>query len=222
VGTNRKSKGCDRGRVRRVLACLAPLAIGACAAPRPPVTAVSIPEAPRRPDGVVVEPAPALPVATEHATARGVVALREPLGDEAVAQVVRAFFRAFEREDLDALRNLVTEDAMPMAALRGSRSSLLELWGQRMKTLDYGRLAGSEVARVDAMERWSYAALEGSATAPTLERPAEMRPGDLLVRVPIATPRVGSEQLFGDVVTLLLRRDGRGYKIAGFAEENGP
>ena len=49
-----------------------------------------------------------------------------------------------------------------------------------------------------------------------------MREGDALVRFPIATSRVGSEKLFGDEITLLLRRDGASYKIAGFGEENGP
>ena len=49
-----------------------------------------------------------------------------------------------------------------------------------------------------------------------------MKRGDLFVRFPVATPRVGSEQLFGDEITLLLRREGSTYKIAGFGEENGP
>jgi hypothetical protein len=47
-----------------------------------------------------------------------------------------------------------------------------------------------------------------------------MRPGDLYVRVPIATPRVGQEQLFGDVLVLLLRREGGQLKIAGQADES--
>ena len=54
------------------------------------------------------------------------------------------------------------------------------------------------------------------------ERPAAMKPGDLLVRFAVAEPRVGSEHLFGDEMTLLLRRDGRIYKIAGAEEDNGP
>ena len=69
------------------------------------------------------------------------------------------------------------------------------------------------------IERFTYEDLD-VAGAP--ERPAEMSRGELLVRFPVATPRVGSEQLFGDVVTLLLRREGSGYRIAGFSEENGP
>jgi hypothetical protein len=48
-----------------------------------------------------------------------------------------------------------------------------------------------------------------------------MRPGDLYVRVPIATPRVGSDQLFGDILVLLLRREEGRLKIAGQADETG-
>jgi hypothetical protein len=47
-----------------------------------------------------------------------------------------------------------------------------------------------------------------------------MRPGDVYIRVPIATPRVGSEQLFGDYLVLLLRREDGHLKIAGQADES--
>ena len=47
-----------------------------------------------------------------------------------------------------------------------------------------------------------------------------MKPGDLYVRVPIVTPRIGSEQLFGDILVLLLRREDGRWKIAGQADEN--
>jgi hypothetical protein len=194
-------------------------AVAACAPAEPPATAVAIPDAPRRPDGVVVEPRPALPPPQEHAAARGVVALKEPLGGEAVVDVVRALIRAFEREDVDAMAALVTDDAVLLGPPRTTRGTLLDQWRARVKALDYGRLAGAEVARIDAIERWSFADLDAPG-AP--DRPAEMRPGDVLVRVPITTPRAGSEQLFGDVVIVLLRREGRAFKIAGFGEENGP
>ena len=185
------------------------------------MTAVAIPDAPRRPDGVVLEPTPAVPEVEESAAPRGVVALREPLGGEAVVTVVHQLVRAFEREDADALAALLTDDAalLGSAAVHGPRGSVLDLWRARLKNLDYTRLGGSEVVREDRIERFTYADL-GAPGAP--ERPQEMKAGDLLLRVPVATPRVGPEQLFGDVVVLLLRREGRGFKIAGFGEENGP
>jgi hypothetical protein len=75
---------------------------------------------------------------------------------------------------------------------------------------------GVEVARVSQLEKHTFETF-GQPGAPP--RPPEMRPGDLYVRVPIATPRVGTEQLFGDVLVLLLRREDGRLKIAGQADE---
>src|SRR5580658_7629068 len=97
-----------------VVAALASCALGCAGGARegtPVVTGVEIPDPPRRPDGVVVEPAPAVPEVTDRAPSSGVVALREPLGNDAVVAVVRAMFRAFAHEDRDALAALLTADA---------------------------------------------------------------------------------------------------------------
>ena len=213
-----------RGVAARAAALLA-VAAGGCLRAPPPVTAVSLPDVPRKPDGVVLEPEPAVPEVSDRAPTGGVVALREPLGGEAVALVVRALFHAFEKEDADALAALLVDDPVILGAGtspgggRGPRAALLDLWRGRLKSLDYSRLAGSEVARLDRLERYEYDDLGGAGAPP---RPVEMKPGELLLRIPIAMPRVGTEQLFGDVVILLLRRDGSGFKISGFGEENGP
>jgi hypothetical protein len=196
-----------------LVAFVAPAALVSCGAPQLPVTAVELPDAPRRPDGVVLEPEPAVPEVKESAASRGVVALREPLGGEAVVTIVHMLFRGFIHQDKDDLANLATSDAV---ALGPQRSPLLERWQKMLAEHDYKRLAGSEVARIDRIERYAYEDL-GGAGAPA--RPPEMHPGEILVRVPVATPRVGSDQLFGDVVVLLLRRDGQRFRIAGFGEE---
>ena len=198
------------------------LACAACAGPAPSVAVAdpsSTEPAARRPDGVVVEPTPALPRAADRAPARGVVALREPLGVEAAQDLVRAYVHAFEREDEGALAQLLTSDAAPLFGGRGGRGALLEQWRTRLKNLDYGKLAGLEVARLERMERFEYDELGAPAPLP---RPPEMKPGELLLRIPIATPRVGAEQLFGDVVVLLLRREEGHFRIAGASEENSP
>lgn len=90
------------------------LASGGCLGAGPLETATELPKTPRRPDGVVIEPPPALPVAGDRAPATGVVALREPLGDKDVEEVVRAYVRAFEREDIDALVQLLAQEAVPL------------------------------------------------------------------------------------------------------------
>ena len=197
------------------------LAMGgaACAGSHAPlVTSVFLPDASRQPDGVVIEESPALPDVSERAAARGVVALRAPLGNEAVLTIVHRLFRGFVHGGIEALESILTDDVTILGSSRG-RASLVDQWRARLKSLDYGRLSASAIVEDEKIERFAYADLDLPG-AP--ERPATMKEGDVLVRFPIATPRVGSEKLFGDEVTLLLRREGSGYKIAGFGEENGP
>ena len=199
---------------------LSSLALFACAEAsdaKPAVTGIEIPEPPRRPDGVVVEPPPAVPEGTDRAPSSGVVVLREPLGTEAVVAVVRAMFRGFAHEDHDALAALLTADAAPLSMGHGAvHGALLDQWSARLRTLNYGLLEGVDVARMDRMEEHTYEELGARGAG---ERPSVMRPGDLLVRIPVATPRAGAEPLFGEVVVLVLRREGEGFKIAGEGEE---
>jgi hypothetical protein len=185
------------------------------------VTAPSLPDGPRQPDGVVLEPTSAVPDPEERAESGGMVTLRAPLGSDAVVTVVHRLFRAFAREDADGLQAILTDDATVLGASRGGRAkgSLFDQWKARVKNPSYARLAGLELVDRDRIERFAYEDL-GSAGAP--DRPPVMKRGELLVRFPVETPRIASEQLFGDTMTLLLRRDGRTYKIAGVGEENGP
>lgn len=189
----------------------------ACAGSGALETATEMPKTPRRPDGVVLEPTPAMPTPADRAAATGVVALREPLADKDVEDVVRAYVRAFEREDIEALVQLLAQEASPLGRA-GTKNQLLDLWRTKMKNFEYQKLAGVEVARVAQIEKFTFEALGTSGAPP---RPPEMRPGDLFVRVPIATPRVGSDQLFGDILVLLLRREDGRLKIAGQADESG-
>ncbi|MBX3261414.1 MAG: hypothetical protein KF782_17145 [Labilithrix sp.] len=215
MGNNRTSKRSERpGRAPSRVA-LASLLVAACGGGAWE-TATELPKTPRRPDGVALEPPPAMPPPADRAEARGVVALREPLADKDVEEVVQAYIRAFEREDDQALVQLVAQEAASLGRAGSSRQQLIDVWRTKMKSFEYQRLAGLEVARVSQMERHTYETLGGPDTP---ERPAEMRPGDLYVRVPITTPRVGSEQLFGDVLVLLLRREDGRLKIAGQADE---
>lgn len=179
-----------------------------------------MPKAPRRPDGVALEQPPVLPAPSDRAQARGIVALREPLADKDVEDVVRAYLRAFEREDEQALQELLAQDAAPLGRPGTSRVHLVELWKTKMRNFEYQRLVGVEVARMSQIEKHTYDTLGAPGAPGAPARPPEMKPGDLYVRVPIVTPRIGSEQLFGDVLVLLLRREDGQLKIAGQADEN--
>ena len=200
-----------------MLAVLAAGSVVACGGAGTLETATEMPKAPRHPDGVVLEPPTALPAASDRAAAAGIVALREPLADKDVEDVVRAYVRGFEREDVDALVQLLAQEASPLGRA-GNKNQLVDLWRTKIKNFEYQKLAGVEVARFAQIEKYAYETL-GASGAPS--RPTEMRVGDLYVRVPIATPRVGSDQLFGDILVLLLRREDGRLKIAGQADENG-
>src|SRR5215472_7922795 len=97
--------------MRRALAAVAAVASLSCA-PAPIVTAATDAKVPpRQPDGVLLDPPPALPSAEEHAHAQGVIALREPVASSEVDKVVLSYVRSFIHEDLSALDRLLTDDA---------------------------------------------------------------------------------------------------------------
>jgi hypothetical protein len=202
-----------------IAASLIAYAIGStgCTDAHPTVPSVTeLPDASRRPDGVMIEPPPALPAASLRADARGVVALREPMGGEAVREAVLAFFAAFVREDRAALEQMLTPDASPLDVPgRGARSVLLVQWNQRMQAVEYGRLQGLEIVRPERIQRFEYDEL-GGAGEPA--RPVEMRPGDVFVRVPMEVSRVGPDRFFGETVLMVLRRSEGRFKIAAYGE----
>jgi hypothetical protein len=166
----------------------------------------------------VLEPAPALPSPMERAESRGVVALREPLGGDALREVVFAVADAWQRESVEQLVALLTDDAGPIEARSRGRASLVETWRQRMHAHEYRRLAGMNLVRVERIERYGWADLS-APDAPA--RPPDMRPDEVYVRVPLEVTRVAGERLFGERLLLLLRREGGKYKIAAYGEADG-
>jgi hypothetical protein len=160
-----------------------------------------------------------MPSVVAHAPARGVVALREPLGGDAVGDLVTAVIDAWQHETVDALSALLTADAGPFGARGRGHSALFEGWRQRMHAHQYSHLAGVELVRPERVERWDFDDL-GAAAAPA--RPPEMHPGELYVRVPLETTRIAGEKLFDDVIVMILRREGGAYKIAAYGEVAAP
>ena len=177
------------------------------------------PPAPRRPDGVVLEPAALVPAAAARAPARGVVALREPAGTDAVVDLVRGLFDAWSRESLDAMLALTATDAGLLDGPDHGHAALIESWRQRLHAHEYSRLAGSEIVRPERIERWDWDEL---GTAPSPPRPPAMHAGEVLVRVPIDVTRIAGERVFGDMLTLILaHRDGK-LRIVGYGESDAP
>lgn len=163
----------------------------------------------------MLEPPAARPVPIDRASTRTIVSLREPEDRASVVQLVKSFFEAWEGASLDALLALLAPDAGPLEGRSRGRVALAELWRQRLQAHDYSRLLGVELVRPERIERWTWDELD-APLAPA--RPADMRPGEVYVRVPIEVTHVGGERFFGDVAVIVLRRAGSGLRIASYGE----
>ena len=174
-------------------------------------TVTELPKTPRRPDGVVLEHPLTVPDAEERARTDGtLLALREPFELRALVELVKGYFRAWEHEDVEALTRMFTSDAV---LLRRPGASVVDSFRTRMRTYEYQRIAGLEVARFDHLERYGY------SDVAVAQRPVEMREGDVLVRVPVLVSRVAGDPLFGEALVLLVRREEGVLRIAGIAED---
>jgi hypothetical protein len=188
-------------------------------------TALEVKDETRHPDGVVVEPAPAIPPAEEHASAQdGVVALRQPISDEQIGEMVHKYIRVFTRGDGTQFDDLLDPGAVLFGdnGRSAGRATLLQSLRirQQQHAQEYRKL-GDDVARLDRMERWSSDDL-GPFTDPP--RPAEMQKGDVFVRVPL-NPHlsVAGDPLFRNTLIMLLRRGAdHVLRIAGLAETDSP
>jgi hypothetical protein len=170
---------------------------------------------PRRPDGVVVEPPAAMPAPAARAEARGVVALREPLSNDAVREVVLAIVGAWQHESIDDLLALLTSDAGPIEARARGRGALQESWRQRMRAHEFHRLEGLELVRPENIEHFDWEELDAPG-APA--RPPQMQPDEVYVRVPLEVTQIAGEKFFEDFLVLVLRREGGKYRVAGYGE----
>jgi hypothetical protein len=190
-------------------------------APRGPsfATLTELPQEPRRPDGVVVDPSPELPVAAEAVdNGTGIVALKPPLPDRAARAMVAAFLRAVVTENVEALSDLATSDATMAARGRTGTPSLVDHWRARMRHFRYRTLASDILYQEADIELYRYQDLEAPLPGRPL-RPAEMAPPDVLLRVPILIVRAGSERVFGDDMLFHLRRDKERYVIRQMIED---
>jgi len=185
------------------------------------VTTSELPERSRRPDGVAVDPKAAPPPAKDVvSTEEGLVTLRAPLGTDRAIETVSMFFRALVAEDMEALQGLFTRDALSVstgANASGAPSAQL-FWMQRLRRLDYTKLSGEVVYREPELEIFRAEDAVSITSHPAINADA-LGADDVVVRVPIATPRVGVDRLLGDEIVLWLRRDGDRYRIYRLVEE---
>lgn len=187
-------------------------------------TASDLPEQRRQPDGVAVDPSTAPPAAKDTAsTSDGLVTLRTPVGIEAALATIRTFFEAVVTEDADVLGSTLTRDALTSnpATMAGGPSgspNAALFWAHRFRRLDYAKLAGEVIYRETELEVYRAGDDLNLSPHPAVRLDA-LGAGDVVIRVPIATPRVGTDRLMGDEILVWLRRTGNEYKIYRLLEE---
>jgi hypothetical protein len=181
-------------------------------------TATDLPDTPRRPDGVVVDPSSELPPGEDTAgAASAIVALKPPLPDKAARSVIAAFFHAITAEDLDALSDLLTPDANAPSRSRTGSTTMVDHWRARIRHFHYRTLANDLLYQDSDLELYHFDDLETLAAGRPL-RPPEMTRSDLLVRVPMIVVRAG-DRVFGDEIVFVLRRDKERFRIRQILED---
>ena len=175
--------------------------------------------APRRPDGVAIDLEASLPAPVSRAsTEDGLVALREPVSQDGAIEVVREFLHAVAHTDLPAVRRLLTSDATaaPIGTPAGPPAEAH--WDRRLHKIDYKSLGTTPLYRESAIEIYRHGDLDhevGDRPA----RPSIMGLGDVLVRVPMATTRIGADRVFGDEMLFVLRRVEHAFLIQAVFED---
>jgi len=187
-------------------------------------TQLEVKDATRKPDGVLVEPAPAIPNPEERgSTQAGVVALRQPIGAEQIGEVVLKYINAFVTNDSSSFSELFESDAVLFGdnGRSSPRNTIIQNFAQRMQQhrADYAK--NRDIARLDRMVQWTSDDL-GPHTDPP--RPAEMHTGDVLARIPLQSPlSLSGDPLYRNTLVLLVRRSAdHQLRIAGIVETDTP
>ena len=178
-----------------------------------------LPEGPRHPDGVAVDPKATEPPPRFSAEARdGLVTLRTPLGTDRALATVEAFFHRIVAKERDELPQLLTRDAIVMNPSGGGTINALNWWSQRLAKLDYPKLAAEPVFRASEAEIVRGEGALEAASSPAM-RAEPLAEDDVVIRAPLLATHIGADRLFGDEIIFWLRRDGDRYKIYRMLED---
>jgi ketosteroid isomerase-like protein len=208
----------NRSELANFVAALVVAGCGAAGSNGDFATASSLSDDPRRAPAVAVDPAAELPAPVNEADSeRGLVSLKAPQDPEAARETVRSFFRAIVHGSYDELEQLMTEDAWLQAGAMVGRQRARQYWQMRLSRLDYVSLAGSAVYREGELE--TYRAADVNRLRPPRALGVVAQGDDVVVRVPISTPRSGKTRLFGDEILFVLRPQGTKYAIVEMNED---
>jgi ketosteroid isomerase-like protein len=169
-----------------------------------------------RPPGIAVDPVFVLPSArAESTTEHGLVVLNTPGDLGKVRALVRGFFRAVTREDSSELAADFADGATVVVDKSGKRVPAVAWWQQRFARLDYRAAENAVLFEEHRIETYRP---EDMARSPRVRLAVTPATADLVVRLPVTTPRVGRVRLWGDEIWLVLVLRANGYRIAQMQE----
>ena len=187
-------------------------------------TASKLPEGKRRPDAVAVdlasEPPPWQAVGKSD---KGLMTLRTPLGVTVAKRTVKTFIAALVREDMSDMSSLLHPGAQvsnTRSSTRFGTQNLAYLWRRRFQKRKYEQLANRLVYRdADVMTYRGDHIDRLPVNVRLVAASRDMSPGDLVLRVPIATTTVRNQRLLGDELVFWLRRKDDRFVIYHMAED---
>ncbi len=175
-------------------------------------------EEPRKAPGVAIDPTSELPSpASSAATTAGIAQLKVPPDASVARQIVKRFFESMLQGSFSDLEPLIDEQAWFNTGPRGGRQRARHFMQTRMARVDYTKLNLNSLYREAEVQ--TYRAQDIGALSPGRTLPRAIHGQDVLVRVFIATPRVGRTRLFGDEVNFVLRPTDEGFTVVEIVED---
>lgn len=181
-------------------------------------TVTELPDEPRRPPGIAVDPLTSLPrPQASGVTQDRVLVLTTPLDPALPRETVRRFFEAVVHEDDARLHAVLAEDASFQPGSQGARQSARSVWQARFARLPYHGLFGYTVVRDASFE--TYAASDAPRVLGHQNVPGTPGAGDVLVRARVLRTHLAKSRLFGDDIWFFLKPRGQRYEIRAVIEE---
>lgn len=208
-------RGCriSGSAVCAALVCLLPGCHPGALATNPAVGA----NAPRRPPGIALDPPTHVGKARSATNADAEVAvLVQPASRTPALTAVHDFLLAVVHKDLRALATLFTPDATQFSGSQRQTSRAIDHWRARVDHLDYSTLSPHLIYSPSAVSVMTERQLESRSSS--VEAHLALRPGEILVMVPISTTASASGR-FGKVIELALTQLAGDYRIRALRED---
>lgn len=163
-----------------------------------------------------------MPPPAASAGADGVVVLAEPAPDEAIRDVLFAFFDAVRRRDGDAIRQMFSESAVSVDRVsrsrQGDREAAITQVASVMRSIEVAKVIPSEIVTPERVDRYALADLAAGGQ----KKPEGMTPLDTLIALTMPPPRIPGDKVFEPVVMFVLRPEGGKLRIAAVWQEPSP